>query len=487
MRFYTIGCAALAALLMAPVCGLAADAVHMTTPAKNAALIPTVPAFKAAVMNFYVGKKGISEGVMIRQSYIKDGKIVIPPAGLVYDSRMANAGSMTASEMIILGKNYTNVNEESEMLIVKDVVMKKGDMINLLPDGSRALHFQKGGQHSHGSHTAETATFGILKCNGNYYGSTFTVNKLHVFKDISKNEWQGTGLATGRHSLDKNAPEALQYGTYLGSSVAIAGNSYIVAGKVTSNEVEVKEFGTPSITSLWISDSPVMGKAFAAGEIVKIGDATVKIEAVGKDSAKVSLTDKAGTTITREFTDLLNPNAGDYLPGTAIEREKYQMATADDKVYVQVAILDPKGVIVDGKIRLNLFSNVQKFTSPEPWPADPRYNVRTDTCSSCRLLGELFLENKEEIVLDAKNNVITGPEGYFKVVIDDFDGTTVKAWHFEDAAGNKSGNLAGFAKGKHIDLVANFVDNGALGKFGYRTANNAFVKSLNEGASAMKK
>ena len=83
--------------------------------------------------------------------------------------------------------------------------------------------------------------------------------------------------------------------------------------------------------------------------------------------------------------------------------------------------------------------------------------------------------------------MFVGPEGYFKVVIDDFDGKKVNAWHFEDADGNKSGNLAGFANGAHIDLVANFVDNGALGKFGYRTANNAFVKELNEGPSAMKK
>jgi hypothetical protein len=34
------------------------------------------------------------------------------------------------------------------------------------------------------------------------------------------------------------------------------------------------------------------------------------------------------------------------------------MATSDDKVYVQVAVLDPNGVIQNGKIRLNMFSNV---------------------------------------------------------------------------------------------------------------------------------
>ena len=44
--------------------------------------------------------------------------------------------------------------------------------------------------------------------------------------------------------------------------------------------------------------------------------------------------------------------------------------------------------------------------------------------------------------MDSANNVFVGPNGYFKIVIDDFDGTKVNAWHFEDAEGNKSVNLA---------------------------------------------
>ena len=55
-------------------------------------------------------------------------------------------------------------------------------------------------------------------------------------------------------------------------------------------------------------------------------------------------------------------------------------------------------------------------------------------------------------MLDAKNNVAYGPHGYWKVVIDEFDGKTVKAWHIETAK-DKTENLAGRAKGKHIDAV----------------------------------
>lgn len=66
-----------------------------------------------------------------------------------------------------------------------------------------------------------------------------------------------------------------------------------------------------------------------------------------------------------------------------------------------------------------------------------------------------MIENPEEIILDSTNNVFVGPNGYFKIVIDQFDGTTVKAWHVEDSKGNKTANLADRAQGKHIDVMVN--------------------------------
>lgn len=65
-----------------------------------------------------------------------------------------------------------------------------------------------------------------------------------------------------------------------------------------------------------------------------------------------------------------------------------------------------------------------------------------------------MLENKEPIVLDSTNNVFVGPNKYFKIVIDEFDGKAVKAWHFEDAKGNQSDNLA-VGEGTHIDALIN--------------------------------
>ena len=70
------------ALLLPSVAPAASESALMQAPARNAAIIAKVPGFKAADLDLYLGQRRISEGVVIRKSFIRDGKIVIPPAGL---------------------------------------------------------------------------------------------------------------------------------------------------------------------------------------------------------------------------------------------------------------------------------------------------------------------------------------------------------------------------------------------------------------------
>ena len=44
--------------------------------------------------------------------------------------------------------------------------------------------------------------------------------------------------------------------------------------------------------------------------------------------------------------------------------------------------------------------------------------MRPDVCGHCYMLNEFIMDNPEPIVLDAKNPTYTGPDGYFKIVID---------------------------------------------------------------------
>ena len=89
------------------------------------------------------------------------------------------------------------------------------------------------------------------------------------------------------------------------------------------------------------------------------------------------------------------------------------------------------------------------------------------------MMSGLGMENAEEIIFDAKNNTYDGPRSLFKIVVDEFDGTTISSWHVEDKYGEKSRNL-GSAKCKTLDAVAGKV--GAV--FGKRVSTHIFKKAL---------
>jgi hypothetical protein len=93
-----------------------------------------------------------------------------------------------------------------------------------------------------------------------------------------------------------------------------------------------------------------------------------------------------------------------------------------------------------------------------------------------------LVANREPIELDSTNNVFVGPNNYFKIVIDSFDGKSIKAWHFEDPKGNKSKNLAAASKGRHIDLLVTKNNNRTIAQFVNRMANRFYVE--NEAAQA---
>jgi hypothetical protein len=92
-------------------------------------------------------------------------------------------------------------------------------------------------------------------------------------------------------------------------------------------------------------------------------------------------------------------------------------------------------------------------------------------------LNEILLTNSEPIVLDNEHPVYEGPEGYFRIVIDDFDGEAINFWHIEtDYQGktHKTPNLAEF-KRKNIDVLVgvngtteSFLRGSVLDRLAYR-------------------
>lgn len=141
-----------------------------------------------------------------------------------------------------------------------------------------------------------------------------------------------------------------------------------------------------------------------------------------------------------------------FFPASRVVCKALYAQSRSGKELVNINPRNGGGAFVNGKVALMAHSDVITVTNGGEWAADKRFVTRPEICAECSFIHEIVLENKEPIVLDASNNSFKGPEGYFSIVIDKRNGDTVEAWHVENAKA-KTENLAGRARGRHIDLV----------------------------------
>lgn len=372
----------LACAALSPTCGARAADVESALcepPARTAAIIAVVPGFKSYDLDLYIAKRTISEGVVIRKSFIDHGKIIIPPEGLYYTSRLGSIGTMTGLDVMMLGKRQPVVNEEYQYIILKDVKLKPGESVKLLDDGSRLLEFTGGKAYPYGN-IAQSATVRIMKASGAYYGTNFTVAISPTLKDFSTGKFNGgLDLPAGKYLLKPTETGPLYHNTYFTSSTYPSGQSYLIADKASDQEISIKEFGTPSLTRIWLSAVPRVTGAYAKGDKAKVGDCTVEVLTVSPEEVSLRLTDASGKSQDKTFSKLNDKALLDYLPSSAYDRARFQMNSPDGKVNVQLAMLKPGGPVADGKVTLDMYSDIYELGNPAPWPSDPRFLVRPDT------------------------------------------------------------------------------------------------------------
>ena len=124
------------------------------------------------------------------------------------------------------------------------------------------------------------------------------------------------------------------------------------------------------------------------------------------------------------------------------------------------AELDIKDPFDGKKARLYLFTEVQVLERGADFPFDPRFKVRPDVCGHCYQVNEVLLDNPESIILDRNNPVYEGPKKengrpLFRIVVDDFDGEMIHAWHIEADRGDEivtTENLA-FRPRSNLDVL----------------------------------
>lgn len=353
-----------------------AKRVLMTAPAPNCAVVAEFPGMQDVTTNSYIRKITLNEGLVIRQSRIENGKIIIPPSGLYYSTRTPKSGVLQGDKVLLLGKLYQFVDQATHLDVITNVWVDKKKGVPF-GDGTKHLELSKLEMGANGF-PVPNATFQILKQSGNYYGVAFPVATSNLFTDITSGKLnKGTGRKAGTYlPTDKGEDYEVQY---YASSVAVSGQTYLVADKVTPKGAQVKEFATGAMRYMLLSPEEPVEALMGPGDKITGGGFTLQVSEVGPNFAQVKLTcNQSG----QNWSKKLGPLTADvlkYMPVDEEQRARFILRDSADRVQVQMNLYKAGGAFQNGKVQIALYKNLIKLGNPSPWAMDKRFIYRPDT------------------------------------------------------------------------------------------------------------
>jgi hypothetical protein len=410
-----------------------------------------VPKLKGLVRQFVQNRNGeklvSSEAIVIRASYVdyRKKQIIIPPGGLYYTSRNGrNIRPLAGESFYVLGKKAHLLSTESYLVVRKDfridlwkeMPMGDGNLLFWqdvpLGDGSKALRYIE----STILWGRPVAVFRVVKYSGNPWGANIIVGPgFNGYTQLGKPSTPGSSATLA----DK----------YFVPELFGEGATYLTTRWVSPDYAEIAEMATPGMDSFTISYEEPQQVSLKTGEETAVGEYTLKVRNVDPAAkmTTLALLDKKGRVLVEKTLGPLTRELFDTLPQHSESQQKVMLQHRD--VHVE---LDLSSSFPGGKVQLYVAAGITKMQRDKPWPDDPRFIIRPEVCGHCYMLNELVLDNAEPIVLDEKNNTYSGPNGYFKIVVDDFDGEKINAWHIEDKTGMKTANLAEYPR-NNVDVM----------------------------------
>lgn len=370
-RYLLVFVCLLALFVLYPVLPASAEGpVLMKPPAKDAAVVvsmpglPIIPA-KNLLRDVNVGP----EGLVIRQSHVKDGKIIIPPAGLYYDIRVSLGRSLLNDPILLLGKIYTLVDTGNHLDVKKNFTLKPGERA-LYGDGSHALECSI--STSFFSLIPE-ASFKILKPSGNYFGAAFGPVTTNPSVTSAHTLAQGTKFPEGALSPDPASWTTV----FHGSNVAVNELTYLVAKEVSKTQSTVLEWGAGAIDWVALTADKPIEATLGAGEMANLGQYKVKVVKVdaGAKTAEVQLLGADNKVLASKTLGPLNEQVLTLLPSDPVARETLILKHGD----VQVGLDAFRNPFKGDKVALLGYTGVFKIDNAAPWKDDPRFLLRPDT------------------------------------------------------------------------------------------------------------
>jgi hypothetical protein len=415
----------------------------VTAKPKDPVYIPTLEGLVAGkpAINFMGGKIPKHDALTIKQSVVKDGKITIPPGGFVFkfDTTRGILPVAGSTEFIFGADNLYYYIDYPGAVIAKatNVTIKRGERVVV---GDNIFTYMSATGHG----CFRNPVVDLRYKNGG--GWDFVGMAPAVFT---------MGLTEGDPGKDLHYGYPPGYKPGGDKEAAILDYNQLFA---TRKNISGKQITFDTIYSMdlqeWTMCPPPLafkGKV-KKGKKIKAKDYLVEILETGvkgDEQFVVVKLSKGGKEVAQKKL-FWNAKKDRYLsPYNLNWQGNILLKHGDIIVHLLAAFYKPLKNPVD-KDGANIVVYQNCFTVRDGQPArwDKRFLVDHSQCPQGHGFGTMFY-NKDEIVLDARNNVFKGPKGYLNLVIDNVKGDAVK-FHLETGKGAKS---LVFTKKGNVDLL----------------------------------
>lgn len=356
------------------------DHAAMKSPARNGAYVLEMPGLVNGEKHTTISgaKKTIWDGIVIRQSKVRDnGTIEIPPGGIYTTVRCGNWKPFDNEKIYIGATPYYYINQKTARNVLHNVTFKKGEVIPMNPNKTRGWELSAINTDTYWVDGPKDATFKVVKSTGNYYGSTFDVEDGAQFGDAGAD---GTAIKAKEYNREGFYPmtedDFTDYSA-LTTKVAAGGRSYVIVDNITPDTVTVKEMGTDVVTDAYVSPNEPTIAMYGAGDKFKVGNAEVEVTNVGADTVAIRLTED-GQTIDKTFGPF-NAETKAKLFLSEKVRDLFWILSPSGKEIVFLNVNKPDGPFADGKASLVAYNDVLDVQDGTDFPADPRFALRPES------------------------------------------------------------------------------------------------------------
>jgi hypothetical protein len=370
--------------------------------------LPGLPQGKL-VTDDYGNKKPKYDGVIIRQSRVEGGQVIIPPGGLVYlEDTWRGEVALVGEPIAYLGKEPIYIDYDMSIVVKKDVTIPRGESVAI---GGQVYHYYATVGHGRtANHTLHVRTIG---------GTDWEWAFGHpVLSTSQTNWWAGTRFA-----------QLYNQGQ---------------AREVTPKQLVFDWISGVRTDRLLMANRQIFAGWAKPGQEWQVGERTVRLASLDEPAGTATIQVREGNRVVLDRT--LGPAQIDLLIEDSGARKSLLFEYADTAGFL---VPWPK-TVQDGKAQLKIYGDVFSIRYGADYAADSRFATYPIGCPTGHNFGIMWT-NKDAISLPSGGHV-TGPEGYFSIIVEQVQGNEVTAWYVEDQQGNRSVNLGGPGI-TNIDLV----------------------------------